>query len=96
MNHANCLSTSDANYINILFLNVRHKLPEVYGLVYNSDDVGVVLLGEVWIDSEEPKLFQIPNIEAVFNCRNGVHGGAIYVREDLKFRTLEQNPNFNN
>lgn len=94
------MAASDTNYVNILFLNVRslrNKLHDVYGLVQNRDDVGVVILGEVWIDSGETNFFTIPNFEAVFNCRDGVQGGGtvIYVRKDLEFRTLELDPVFN-
>lgn len=102
MINSESVAEADTNHINVLFLNVRsrslkNKLNEIYGLVNNRDDIGVVILGETWLDSEETTFFSLPNYEAVFNCRDGKQGGgtAIYIRKDLKFRTLELNPNFN-
>lgn len=100
MSNLESLTESDTNYINVLFLNVRslkNKLNEIYGLVNNMVDIGVIILGETWLTSEETTYFSLPNFEAVFNCRDGKQGGgtAIYVRKNLKFRTIELNPNFN-
>lgn len=72
-------------------------MDELYGFIRRIGDIGVLILGEVWINSEEVPFFNIPNYEKIFNCRDENQGGgtAIYVRKNIKFKVLETSSTFN-
>lgn len=57
----------------------------------------IIVVNETWLKKEETNLFHLPSYSAVFNCRDGSTGGgsAIYIKNTLKFKLKECNPEFN-
>jgi hypothetical protein len=88
--------------IKLVCINARSirysKIDEYFALINSIDNsVHIILMTETWLYSSEVDYYNLPGYNAVFNCRTENIGGGtiIFVRKDMEFTVLQQNPHFN-
>lgn len=86
--------------LKILYLNIcslRNKIFELETLINEYKTIDIVILTEVWVYSNEIMTYNIPNYNAVFNCRDEKRGGGtvIFIKNNINFTEVIKDEKYN-
>jgi hypothetical protein len=86
--------------LNFLFMNIRslrNKLLELETTVAELKIIDIVIINEVWIYDYEIDIFNLPNYNVVYNCRNEDKGGgtAIFIKNNISFNEVCRDDKYN-
>lgn len=91
----NCVTNNESFFRvaqwNIRGINDMNKFDEILFFLESVNvSIDVLVIGETWLKSDNCCLFQIPNYNSVFSCRDSSSGGlAVYIKSGLSYKVVK-------